>query len=141
MITKEEAILLLDRMKKTRPDHFFEKVNDSDEGMRFVLIYLSKHNDDVYATNIANEMHISRARMAILLKKLEAKDLISKYPSKTDKRIEVIRITDKGLEEVNRIKDNVISTIIKIVDVVGIDDINNFIDISSKIKDVLNSIE
>lgn len=141
MITREEAFAILNRIRKNKPDDLFHKVDDIDAGMRFVLIYLSEHPEDVYSTTIANIMNVSRARVAVLIKKLESKGLIKKYGYKEDKRISVLKITDNGNTYINELKDDMISTIIRVIDTVGIDEINQFIDIGCKIKKVLREIE
>ena len=138
MLTKEEAIILLGRFKETQPNDFFNKVNDAEAGMRFVLLYISE-NKDVYANTIANVMGVSRARIAVLLNKLDNKGYIKKEPSVSDKRIEVISLTDSGLNYINQIRENVVSTVIRVVNEIGIADINSFLDTAAKIKKLLNN--
>lgn len=138
MLTKEEAIILMERLKKTKPNDFFNKVDDYEVGMRFVLIYLSE-NENVYANNIANVMGVSRARITVLLNKLENKGYIKKEVSATDKRIEVVSLTDSGFAYINQIKENVISLVIKVVDEIGIDEIHRFLDTAAKIKKLLDN--
>ena len=138
MLTNEEAIILIEKFKKTKPNDFFNKVDDYEAGMRFVLIYLSE-NENVYANNIANVMGVSRARITVLLNKLENKGYIKKEVSATDKRIEVVSLTDSGFNYINQIKENILSLVIKLVDEIGIAEINSFLDTAAKIKKLLDN--
>lgn len=140
MTTQEQAMEILQKIKSNRPIKFFDNISESEAGMRFVLVYLIEHNQDVYSSVIAEEMKISRARMAVLIQKLENKGYIEKYQSPKDKRIDVIKITQKGIERSNILRNNVINSVIKIIDEVGMEDINKFIQISAKIKKILQEM-
>lgn len=140
MVTIQQAMEVLQKMKNNRPIKLFNNLNESEAGMRFVLVYLSEHNQDVYSSAIAEEMKISRARVAVLTQKLESKGYIEKLPSKKDKRIEVIKITQRGLDQINFMKNNVLNSVIKIIDEIGLDEINQFIETSAKIKKILQEM-
>lgn len=141
MLSREEVIEIVEKFKQSKPVKFFNKFDDKEAGTKFVLIYLSEHNEEVYASTIADKMQISRARMAVLLQKLKSKNLIEKTPSQIDRRIEVLKITSKGLEEVIKFKETIISNTKHIIEQVGIEDINKFLEISKKIKTALEDIE
>ena len=138
MVTKEQALHILNKVKQNKPTNFFNKISDSEAGMRYVLVYLSEQVEEVYASTIAEKMKISRARVAVLIKKLENKRLINKTVCKTDARIEVLKITKRGMEEVNKIQENAIKCISKVIETLGIEEINRFIETSAKIKAVLD---
>ena len=78
MITKNQAMEILEKIKNNRPNKFFNKLDDTEAGMRFVLIYLSENKAGVYASSIAEKMCISRARVAVLIQKLLIKGYIEK---------------------------------------------------------------
>ena len=43
MITKNQAMEILEKIKNNRPNKFFNKLDDTEAGMRFVLIYSYIH--------------------------------------------------------------------------------------------------
>ncbi|MGN1222806.1 MAG: MarR family winged helix-turn-helix transcriptional regulator [Christensenellales bacterium] len=137
MITKNQAMEILEKIKNNRPNKFFNKLDDTEAGMRFVLIYLSENKAGVYASSIAEKMCISRARVAVLIQKLLIKGYIEKTLSKTDGRIEVLSLTAKGIEEINSHQEKILKNIMKIIEEIGLDEVNKFIEISSKIKNIL----
>ena len=111
--------------------------DDLDSGVSFVLLYLIDNEGEVYASSISEAMNISRARVGILLNKMEDKGYISKIASDKDARIEVINLTDKGLNRCNEIKGEIVDYISIIVEKVGFNELNHFLDTACKIKNVL----
>ncbi len=134
MISKKQAEEVLKRFIDSRPINLIKKLDDIDAGMGFILVYLSHSKEDIYANEISQKMNISRSRVAVLLKKLDGKGLIEKYASRNDARIEVLKLTKKGQMVVEDMKQKVLDVTIKIIDKVGLENINKFIDISEKIK-------
>lgn len=134
MVSKKEAEGILKRFIESKPANLMKKLGDIDAGMGFILVYLSHAKEDVYANEISQKMDISRSRVAVLLKKLEGKELIEKYASTQDARIEVLKLTKYGQKFVENMKEKVLDATIKIIEEVGLENINTFIDISEKIK-------
>lgn len=141
MVAREQALDILDRMRKNKPTRFFNKLDETSAGMNFILAFLSESNCDVYASTIADKMQISRARVAVLLQKLISKGLIEKSSSNSDARIEVIKLTSNGFDEINKFKERMISDIVKLIEEVGIEEIHKFLDTSAKIKKILDGLD
>ena len=141
MVTKKQALDVLNKIRESKPTQVFQKVDETSAGMNYILIYLKEHSDDVYASTVADEMRISRARVAVLLQKLISKGLIEKQVSNSDARIDVIKLTEKGVLEVDRFKEKMVLNVIKVIEGVGLEQIYNFIETSKKIKDVLKTLE
>lgn len=141
MVTREQVLDILVKIKKNKPAKFFNAIDETSAGMNFILFYLSEHNTDTYASTVADEMRISRARVAVLIQKLINKGFIEKTISSTDARIEVLKITEKGLEEINNFKEHMITNVTKVIEEIGLDEIYKFIDISAKIKNIVDNLE
>lgn len=135
---KNEQILdILKRLKENKPAKMFKKVsNDLDSGVRFVLMFLCE-NENVYASTISEKMGISRARVGILLKKMENKNLIYKIDNSNDARIQVIAITENGKKMCEQIKVKIRKHISNLIDKIGYNTLIEFLDVASKIKNVL----
>lgn len=141
MVTREQALGVLNKLKENKPTKLFNKASETSAGMNFVLVYLSEHKENVYASTIADKMQISRARIAVLIQKLISKSLIEKTVSNDDARIEVLKITPLGIKEVNAFKEKMISALIKVIEEVGLKRIYKFIETSAKINHILDEME
>lgn len=141
MVTREQALDVLNKIKQNKPTKFFEKIDGTSAGMRFILMYLSENVNEVYASTIAEKMDISRARVAVLIQKLMGKDMIEKSSSSIDGRIDVLKITQTGLNEIKTFKEQVLSNVITVIEKIGLEEIYRFIDTSAKIKKILGELE
>ena len=78
-----------------------KKISEIQNGMIAVLFHLEEKKDlDVNASDIANLLNISNARVAKLIIKLEKEKLITKYKACMDSRMVILKITDKGRDVV-----------------------------------------
>lgn len=134
MDTRDQAIQLLKELKNVQPQHFFDKYNIIDKGIFFILGYLAKTNDEVIAGDLAKELHVSTARIATLLKKMESRALIRRYISNEDARKTVVILTEKGRNMVRKMDNNLIEGMMKLINEIGFEDMQEFIRISNKIK-------
>ena len=138
MDKREQVFNIIKKLKENKPAKVFKKVSDDlDFGVRFILMYLMDSMGEVYASSISDVMNISRARVGILLNKMETKGYITKEASDKDARIEVINLTNKGLNRCNEIKREIEEYITIILEKIGYDELNNFLDTACKIKNVL----
>lgn len=141
MIPREDAIEFLRKMREFKPARLFNKVDESTAGMRFVMVYLREHDKDVYASTIAKDLGISRARMGVLLQKLVGKGLVEKVVSRTDGRIEVLRLTPQGKKEIHDVREKMIDNVERVIEEIGLEELNQFIETSAKIKMILDDME
>lgn len=140
MITTEQAMDVLEKFRENKPTKFFNKVDEISAGMTFVLVYLSEHREGAYASTIADQMHISRARVAVLIQKLLAKGWVEQSTS-SDARIKTLQITEAGLQEVGQFKQQMLGKITKVIEVLGIKKVYKFLETSKKIKNIIEDME
>ncbi|MDD3183739.1 MAG: MarR family transcriptional regulator [Anaerostipes sp.] len=133
MNQREVAIEVLDKMQGSCPNQLFQKINDFDHGIIFVCMYLDCQEQEVIAGDIANEMKVSTARVATLLKKMEQRHLIRKYHSPKDARKTVVEITEEGKSFVEGKREKAISKMEHIIDEVGKEEMEVFIETLHKI--------
>lgn len=93
------------------------------------------------AKDLAQALHVSTARIATLLNKMEKKDLIKKHNSTKDARKTVIILTKKGEILTTKYKEVLINITIKMIEEVGIEDLEKFIQISKKMKQSIVKFE
>lgn len=138
MDKNEQVFNIIKKLKENKPAKAFKKMsNDLDSGVRFVLLYLSESKGGVYASSISEVMNISRARVGILLVKMESRGYITKILSEKDARIEVINLTDKGKQRCIEIINEIKKYISTIIDNIGYEEFCNFLDTACKIKNIL----
>lgn len=136
MATVKQVMEVIDKLKASKPIEFFKGIDEISSGMRFIMIYLDEANNDVYASELSEKMNISRARIAILIKKLIAKDFVIKVRAEDDARKELIKLTEKGQTEINKEKEKLFNSIVKVIDTLGIKKVNQFIELSTEIRNI-----
>ena len=94
---KEQIDTLLKKMVEAKPFELFNQIDETNKGMGFILGFLYKTKGDVYSIDIANALDESTARIAVLLKKLEASELIIKSKCLCDARKIKVSLTEKGI--------------------------------------------
>lgn len=138
MNTREEAQEILHRLCACRSKSFFTKIDESQKGVGFVLAYLQKADHEVIAGDLARELNVSTARIAALLRKMEKNGLIIRRHSSEDARQIVVDITQEGIVYVETIREQILMKVELLLEKVGKEDLNEFIRISHKIKEVLD---
>lgn len=138
MGTREDAQELLDKMYACRPKSFLHKIDESQRGIDFALVYLAKADSVIIAGDLAREMNVSTARIATLLKKMEERSLVERRRSDSDARQTEVKITRKGLEHVQEMQEQLLARTELLLEKVGKKDLDEFIRISHKIREALN---
>lgn len=141
MDKKERADMYLKELSKCKPNHVFERFDSMEKGIRFILLYLYEHNDDIIAGDLAFNLKVSTARIAVLLKKMEKKNLVIRYPSSQDGRKTVVKLTDLGRKTVENTKKGAIDKMERLIEEIGEEDIQDFIRISLKIREFMEREE
>lgn len=139
MNKKQQAVVLLEKLKNNHPEKCFGHFDFTQKGVGFVLIYLLEHSGETYAKNIAEVAGISRARMAVLINKMIAQGLIEKTESKSDKRIEVLHITRDGENYIKTMQNHATKKMVQAIDLIGFDEMNNFVETAVKISKICKS--
>ena len=136
MNSRKEAQEMLQKMRACRSKSFFNKIDESQKGIGFVLLYLQESSREVIAGDLARELDVSTARIAALLRKMEKNGLIIRSRSPLDARQTLVEITEAGNEYVDKRKEQILLIMEMLIEKVGREDMEEFIRISQKIKDV-----
>lgn len=137
MATKIEIEWILVHLDQFHPQFLLEKFNESAAGIGAALRCLYESEGAVTAGNISEFMGVSTARVAVLLKKMAARGLITKEPSADDARITVVKLTEEGWEMANQIHDEVYHNIAAIIDKVGMHRLLEFFSVAKEIHEVV----
>lgn len=138
MSTQEDAREMLHKLRACRSKSFFSKIDESQKGIGFVLVYLQEADHEVIAGELARELNVSTARIAALLRKMEKGKLIIRSHSSVDARQTVVEITQAGIEYVDRMKEQILLKMELLLEKVGKEDMEEFIRISHKIKEAFD---
>ena len=138
MGTREDAQEMLREFRGCWSKSFFSKIDECQKGIGFVLVYLQEADHEVISGELARELNVSTARIAALLRKMEKSGLIVRYHSSEDARQTVVEITQAGTEYVDKMKEQILTKIELLLEKVGKKDMEEFIRISHKVKEVFD---
>ena len=138
MASKMEVFEVMGKLQECSPIEFFKTIEEINSGMGYIMLRLYNAKEEIYAINLSADMQISRARVTMLLNKLISKGFVVKQRSKNDARKEIITITNKGRDEVAKIKQRILDIVNKLIDNLGMDKVNQFFEISNEIKNLMH---
>lgn len=122
------------RVRATMPRHRVERKMDKiGKGEAFALHYLSAHDNQAYPKQLSKGMTVSTARVAVILRKLEQQGLITRTTDAYDSRQIIVRLTEKGMEKVEKDRREMLETVVKMLEMLGPDDAQAFIRIQKKL--------
>lgn len=122
MVDQEEIYKVMQFLHDNRTFHDMDEIHIREKGIGATLVFLEKSNVEVKSVDISREMNISSARMAVILKKLEHKHMITKSTSTADSRAITIELTDKGRILAQKIEQDMYNTISIIIEEIGIEE-------------------
>ena len=135
---KNIAKKIIDKINKVDPFDFLNLIDKNGQGMNSILSYLKTKKENVTAGELAIQLNVSTARIAVLLKKLEKCNMIVKKISPLDARVTIVEITEIGEKHIEEETNKSISIMQKILKKVDPKEIEEFIRLATKIK---NSIQ
>ena len=141
MATREQIETLLEQLEKAPPSKHFQHIDENTVGIRAILKYLSETNEKITAGKISGQLKVSTARVAVLLQKMEAKDLIEKNKDPDDGRIVVVKLSEHGKQTAQAAKREIYRSIGEMIDKVGMDRMLEFAAISNEIHSIMEKSE
>ena len=135
MATKEQIDYIISELPKAHPANFFKIFNDSNTGIGFaVKLLYSAEDNRLSAGAISEAMGVSTARVAVLLKKMEGKGLITRESDRADARVTVICLSEAGKNVARQMQENMLRHISYVIDRVGMEKLKQFIELSVEVK-------
>lgn len=138
MNVEEMAEIIFKQLKPTSSNSLTEVLNEFSRGEVGILSFLAFDKDEVLAGELSEKLGVSTARIASILNSLENKEYIIRREDDFDKRKTVVAITEKGSKSVASTKKEIINKIIKVIKEIGYDEIKKYIEITLKIRNVLD---
>lgn len=125
----------------SRKKSLIEIPRNCSQGEVGTLLYLTFVNDKITSTNLAKNLDISLPRVVSILNSLEVKNLVQKLPDEKDKRKTIVKITEEGKKLVLTKKEEAIGKIVKIIEKLDENDINEYIRLSKKIGNLMDEMQ
>ncbi|MBR3058725.1 MAG: MarR family transcriptional regulator [Clostridiales bacterium] len=141
MVSEQDICRLLNEFNSISPLAFVQRIDISSMGIGSVLGYLCESGRAVSAGEISEYMGVSTARVAVLLKKMSEKELITKTSDPNDKRRVMVSITSKGIEAFKEKKREILLYSGAIVEHFGVKRVEDFIESCREIKAVVDKVE
>lgn len=141
MATNEQIEFLLEKLKQAPPSECFRKFDMNAAGIRAILKLLNETDSKVTAGKISERMNVSTARVAVLLRKMEAKGFIEKERDVTDARVVVVKLSEHGKQVADKFKENVYTHISELIDKIGMEKMLEFAEISNEIHAVMEAYQ
>ncbi|HHT17693.1 MAG TPA: winged helix-turn-helix transcriptional regulator [Papillibacter sp.] len=132
-ILRNTSALLRSGLKK--------KTNSFVHGEMFILNYLYDRSEGARPSELSSAMHAGSARVAMMLKSLEAKGFIARRPDEKDRRRVIVTITPLAAEEVSTERGKVRKKIQRVIDAIGLEETQDFLRILKKMLDVIAEME
>ncbi len=135
MATKEQIDYIISELPKAHPANLFKIFNDSNTGIGFaVKLLYSAEGNRLSAGEISEAMGVSTARVAVLLKKMEGKGLITRESDRADARVTIVCLSKEGRAVAQQMQENMLKHISYVIDQVGMEKLKQFIALSVEVK-------
>ncbi len=135
MATTEQIEYVMRELPKAHPANFFKVFNDANTGFGFALKLLYSAEDNrLSAGAISEAMGVSTARVAVLLKKMESKGLITRESDRADARVRVVCLSESGRTVAERMNCNIRNHISNVIDRVGMEKLVQLVELSVEVK-------
>lgn len=141
MASQEQVKVLLEALKKAPPSQMFQSIDASSAGTRAILLYLDDTEQSVTAGAISDQLHVSTARVAVLLKKMEAKGLLERTRDPKDARKVMVRLLPEGRTLAAQLHQHINERVEAMIDQVGMDRMLEFAAISQEIYAIISPAE
>lgn len=141
MANQDDIEQILTVLCKVHPHDVLHEIDRTSEGQGAVLHYLARQNEPVTAGQVAKALHSSTARTTIILKKLQAKNLITRRSGEKDARTTVVALSEKGIEEISCWRNQIYYCVNMLIDEIGMERLMAFAETAQDIRQVLEKLK
>ncbi len=133
MATREEIDQVFRRLEQIKPSFLFKRADEVQAGIGAVLKLLYESSQPVTAGNISDELNVSTARVAVLIRKMAAKGLVTKEHGLLDARVTYVKLTELGEKTICEMREDLDQVLGSVIDAVGLERLQEFLDIADEI--------
>lgn len=139
MASDEQIKWMLHKMAKSHPIEAFKYMDEVKAGIGAVLRLLYEADKPLSAGTISSKLGISTARVAVLLKKMTQKGMITKQQSPNDARVTMVELTAAGRANIERMKNELFAQMGLIIDKVGEERLKEYFEIGEEIRNIIKN--
>ena len=137
MASDEQIKWMLHKMAESHPIEAFKYMDEVKAGIGAVLRLLYEADKSLSAGTISSKLGISTARVAVLLKKMTQKGMITKQQSPNDARVTMVELTSAGRANIERMKNELFAQMGLIIDKVGEERLKEYFEIGEEIRNII----
>ena len=138
MATIAQIERMLAELERIHPVAFFRRMDETQAGIGAVLRLLHTSEEEITAGKISEVLNISTARVAVLIRKMAAKGLITKARSSADARVTMVGLTELGVRTVEEMRREMYRQMGLVIDAVGEERLREFLKIATEIRAAVN---
>ena len=138
MATTAQIERMLAELERIHPVAFFRRMDETQAGIGAVLRLLHTSEEEITAGKISEVLNISTARVAVLIRKMAAKGLITKARSSVDARVTMVGLTELGVRTVEEMRREMYRQMGLVIDAVGEERLREFLKIATEIRAAVN---
>lgn len=125
------------KMAESHPIEVFKYMDEVKAGIGAVLRLLYEADEPLSAGTISSKLGISTARVAVLLKKMTQKGMITKQQSPNDAQVTMVELTAAGRANIERMKNELFAQMGLIIDKVGEERLKEYFEIGEEIRNII----
>lgn len=137
MASTVEIQKIIKAIQEVQFERVFKALNGPAAGIGAALRILYEQGGSTTSGRLSELLGVSTARVAVLLKTMAAKGLITKEKDVLDARITVVSLTPFGEETILKMREEMYKQINRIIDHVGFERLEEFFTISKEIEKVV----
>ena len=139
MATSNQIDHFIALLQQYPPEKRYKEVDETTKGIGAVLRLLIQAQNPISAGQVSRSLNVSSARVAVLLRKMKARNLICTERDSSDGRMIDVQITDQGRELFQQIENELREKIGFVIDTVGMDRLITYAQITLEIHTALNA--
>lgn len=122
------------KMRASQPQLKVErKMSKMVRGEIMVLNYLSAKGNQAYPKNLSEDLLLTTARVAAILKSLEKQGLITRTPDPADSRQTIVQLTSSGCKVVDKHWQEMLKSVAKTLELLGENDAKEYVRLQKKL--------
>lgn len=141
MASTDEIQKIMKEINGIKLEKIFKTLNETTAGIGAALRILYERGGSTTSGQLCEMLGVSTARVAVLLKTMAAKGLITKEKNVLDARVTVVSLTPFGQETVLKMQEKILNKINSVIDHVGFERLEEYIAISKEIAEIMKPPE
>ena len=111
------------------------------KGELFAMNYLLEHNKMAYPKEISDYMQVSTARIATILKHLEAEGKITRQTDTKDSRYVIVKLTSQGENDILDKRMRILKGFAKVFEYMGEENVREFLRLNKLVLEAYKNVE